>query len=254
MAAKGEWLPLDITDAVWAEPRAGMGGRRIQHRVVLVRHGESAANRTLVATGAAAAGEANTPLTERGHRQALEVVRRFEQLQERHGPLGPVTVEVSPLLRAVDTALPFLAWAKTPPALRYDLREYFTKAAVELEAAPAARPGLGWVVDDPELADERKWTRRPETPAEFKARVCRLVDRWRRTGSVDHRVQTVAFTHSVLIRGVLNGGDPDGRQFHLANGAITVIDFDAEGGLHIHGSNNAAHLSEPTGQHTPFTP
>jgi len=235
-------LPVDIHHPYWDTLRHGMSGRRVQHRVVLVRHGESKQNREFVASGTTESGTDGLELTAAGRAQARDVARYL------HGcPFD--AIEVSPIARAMETADPTVVALDARAHIKYDLRERWFKPTTMVKKSDVGRD---WVSDDIELAAPEAWTRVEETAVEFRARVEALKDRWRRAGSVDDRRQTLVFAHSLLISQLLGGDVETGPFFHLANGSITVVDFADDGGMHIHMVNRTAHTC-PTGHHTPFS-
>lgn len=230
---------FDVRDASWSVGRPGMLGQRVTHRLVLVRHGESETNAALTSKGEAEI-RANPPLTLAGQRQARDVAAYLRQFGNPY-----TAIELSPLTRAHQTAWPTLCWAGLRTALmRAELAERWSHDTTTLST-----PSLP--TEDPALTAPT-WVRKSETGDQFRARVDRLVERLRRTGTVDDRAHTLMFTHSLLIDRLLNAGNPS-TYTHLSNGSITVVDLTDGGGMHVHLVNHTAHLSEPTGHHTAFT-
>lgn len=156
----------DIRHPSWDAGRPGMQGRRVCHRVVLVRHGETDCNRKLVTEGRTL--EVPPMLTERGRAQAEEVAARLTALG-----VVPTSIEASSLQRALDTAAPTRA--------RYP-------------EVPFEVPGLQLV----------EYSRKLEPRSEFLKRREAILERWRAAGSPGDRKQTIVFTHSQLISQLLS--------------------------------------------------
>lgn len=234
-------LHPNIRHSCWDAGRHGMGGNRIKHRVVLVRHGESKQNREFVTSGVGESGPEGPELTDIGSYQAAEVGSYLTEA-------GFVfdTIEVSPIPRAIETASHIVRKDNPSTRLKFDLRERRFGESLAMSA-----PDSPWMSEDPELYTGA-WVRPQESMDGFRARVDQLLDRWRRTGTPQDRRQTLAITHSLLISQIL--GDIDnGPHFQISNGSITVIDFVANGDMHVHVVNKTDHLTNPTGHHTPFT-
>jgi broad specificity phosphatase PhoE len=227
-------IPFDLSHSDWDTARHGMG-KRVRHRVVLVRHGESESNTLFVKHGVRERTGNDPDLTASGHLQAQEIACHFQSLN------GQVdNIEVSPLKRTIQTALPTIRhFSQIRADVWLDIREKWQNKPYEVVSN----------LKDVNGGQKMAWTRPSETNEEFQERVASVVDRWKAKGTVDQREHTLVFTHSLFINQVLKG-ERDTLNFHLANGSFTVIDFDEDDFMHVHFVNHVNHLSKPTGHHT----
>jgi len=241
--------PFDVREPFWKEARPGMGGVRIRHRVVLVRHGESDANLRLMTEGmaGAAAAEQEPSLTRVGASQARDVASHLALLSNLQG--GVFTkIESSPMRRAWQTAMPSIVECRPKVALvKYDLRERQSRKPTYEVAAVEEQSEYPSDVPYVDGGDESTWLYPHETAEEFAARVTAVTDRWRGEGTVTSRFHTLVFTHSLFINQIL--GQPN-LFFHLSNGSITVLDYDEHGDAHVHFVNSVEHLDQTSGHHT----
>lgn len=271
-------MPFNIQDPYWSVVHPGMPCR-IKHRLILVRHGESESNLELTTTGQTTehasiplevGGRGDTPLTALGQEQAEDVANFLELKGIKYDDGHVDRVQISPLWRAIQTALPTLKKApycgvKHYPGqhmdINYDLREKYSKEAYWI-TTPSLRHlflchgqlnmhKINWRVADYKPGDVftgYTWLRQPETPVEFCQRVTSVMEEWKKEGSVEERKQTIVFTHSQFISQLLAGDSK--MSFHLANGSISIIDIDEENNLHVQVANYTKHLRTPTGMHT----
>jgi len=234
----------------WDDVHPGMLAR-VKHRVILVRHGESASNRELTSTGETSEVAIDSPLTDVGRQQANDLAAKFASLG-----IGCIdAIECSPLDRAWATALPTIALkdCNAPILVDYNLREKYTKDPYWCTfGAFGERTDVNKRIEianfDKDTFEEDEcscfhWKRLPDV--DFASRVESLITRW---AAVDSRTQTLVFTHSQVISQILAGKSD--RLFHLTNGSITVIDFDEAG--HMNVQVVGMHIQTPTGMHTAF--
>ena len=277
-AAQASAMPFNIQDPYWSEVHPGMPCR-IKHRLILVRHGESESNIELTKTGQTTehtsiplevGGRGDTPLTALGQEQAEDVANFLELKGIKYDDGHVDRVQISPLWRAIQTALPTLKKVSYPDhvknaakrvVINYDLREKYSKEAYWIKmpqlnyAFPChSRINLNKVrwrayestMDEPWR--DHQWLREPEPRMEFHQRVTSVMDAWKLEGTVEDRKQTIVFTHSQFISQLLAGDS--NMSFHLANGSISIIDIDEENNLHVQVANYTKHLRTPTGMHT----
>ena len=259
-------MPFNIQDPYWSEVHPGMPCR-IKHRLILVRHGESESNIELTTTGQTTEHSIDTPLTALGQEQAEDVANFLELKGIKYDDGHVDRVQISPLWRAIQTALPTLKNSpycdvKYYPGqhvdINYDLREKYSKEAYWI-LMPRFRSlfpyckqlnfhKINWRVSD--YDQEYAWLRQPETPVEFCERVASVMEEWKKEGTVEDRKQTIVFTHSQFISQLLTASPFQSMSFHLANGSISIIDIDEENNLHVQVANYTKHLRTPTGMHT----
>ena len=260
-AAQATAMPFNIQDPYWSQVHPGMPCR-IKHRLILVRHGESESNIELTSTGQTTEHSIDTPLTALGQEQAEDVADFLELKGIKYDDGHVDRVQISPLWRAIQTALPTLKKVSYPEHVKdaakrvdinYDLREKYSKEAYWIKmpqlnyAFPChMRKNLNKVSS----LGYHQWLREPETPVEFCQRVASVMEEWKMEGTVEDRKQTIVFTHSQFISQLLAGDSK--MSFHLANGSISIIDIDEENNLHVQVANYTKHLRTPTGMHTCF--
>jgi broad specificity phosphatase PhoE len=268
-------MPFNIQDPYWSEVHPGMPCR-IKHRLILVRHGESESNIELTTTGQTTeftsiplevGGRGDTPLTALGQEQAQDVADFLELKGIKYDDGHVDRVHISPLWRAIQTALPTLKKVSYCDHIRdhyvdinYDLREKYSKEAYWIKtpelnyAFPRSRRinlnkvrcRGGTRIGEPWR--DHHWLREPETQLKFCERVASVMEDWKKEGTVEERKQTIVFTHSQFISQLLAG---DSKMFfHLANGSISIIDIDEKNNLHVQVANYTKHLRTPTGMHT----
>ena len=260
-------MPFNIQDHYWSVVHPGMPCR-IKHRLILVRHGESESNIELTTTGQTTEHSIDTPLTALGQEQAEDVANFLELKGIKYDDGHVDRVQISPLWRAIQTALPTLKKVSYCDHIRdhyvdinYDLREKYSKEAYWIKtpelnyAFPRSRrKNLNKVrsrrgsgsMDEPWR--DHHWLREPEPQLKFCERVASVMEEWKKEGTVEDRKQTIVFTHSQFISQLLAGDSK--MSFHLANGSISIIDIDEENNLHVQVANYTKHLRTPTGMHT----
>jgi broad specificity phosphatase PhoE len=92
-------IPFNILDKFWDNAHPGMM-KRIKHRIILVRHGESESNVELMSTGKTTEYAVDHILTSIGKEQAQDIADFLETKGLEH-----ITgIEISPLDRAIETA------------------------------------------------------------------------------------------------------------------------------------------------------
>lgn len=241
-------IPFDIKDPYWANIHPGMRSR-IKHRLILVRHGESESNIELTTTGLTSEFKKDHPLTDIGKEQAEDVANFLHK--HKKGDLDAIDrIEVSPLLRAVQTADPsMLDWLYGGPIgpeqfVNFELREKYSKSPYVCDIPMWRDSSVKHINFDDESMRSGRWVREPDI--DFEYRVSVLMDNWKKIGAVEERKQTLVFAHSQLISQLLSTD----KSFHLANGSISVIDIDEDNHLNVHMANYTAHLRNPTGMHT----
>jgi len=211
--------------------RVGLGSKKIVHRLVFVRHGESAANQknTYVQKKFL-----DSPLSSLGHSQANDVAEYLTKIG-----FVPDKIVVSRLSRAVDTAKPFIDINTIPVVYSENIVEYNG--------------------DNDEVIDDNigSWLYKKESRSEFIVRVSEYLEETLHSSSFETKKQTLFFTHSHVISAILTNSIFGIKNnvnvfFHIANCSITCIDVDEDGSYHVQAVNYTKHLDEPTGQHSPF--
>lgn len=243
-------IAWSVADPMWSEPRHGMRAQ-VAHRVELVRHGESNANKMLTEDGDIFNVQDPT-LTKCGHQQADNVGRLYERLTLNSGTAAAAThpgvrIETSNLQRAIATSLPTQSvFESATVVMDTNLRERWTKKTCLVQSC-----------DSDGQSRPTQWLYPNESGKEFQTRVHTVIRGWKARGTAAKRAHTIVFTHSQLISAVLTHLIPvadhetDSPQFfHIPNGSITVLDFDTEGKMHVHCVGHTEHLQHPTGQHT----
>ena len=214
--------------------RIGMGSKKIIHRMVFVRHGETIANQHMMKQSFDPEKKfLNTPLSTLGVHQAHDVSNYLIDIG-----FIPDKIIVSRLTRAVNTAKPFIEKSCIPVLYSEKLVEY--------------NHSNDEIITD----DKGNWNYKKETREEFIARVSNSFEEISKECDTIPK-QTLIFTHSQVISSILTNSvfkitDITNVFFHLANGSITCIDIDEDYKYHIQCVNYTKHLVEPTGQHSPF--
>lgn len=293
--AKGKDIPtFDIKDDYYDVPHKVNGGARVKHRVILVRHGESEHNKRHDGKDGVSLPEQpdlDTQLTEAGKHQAIDV-GRFLSALDWH----PDIIRVSPMTRTRQTSRPFLRKLLTKSGMEVaevevdtvnsktvthtvnGLKTEFVLDAqcMEVNTWGDQELGLNWYMTSEEsqveFADRVKnWKRGFVTKKETYNEFIERVRQWKKTLENDslsrphERIQTVAFTHSMVISELLNLIVDDGRKnmydeyriyskvyWQVSHGSITCIDFMDNGEWHIHAMNYMGHLSHYTGLKFPL--
>jgi broad specificity phosphatase PhoE len=217
--------------------RSGMGSKRIIHRMVFVRHGESITNQKIMNNtfNDKPLNVLNTPLSSLGQSQAQNVSDYLMNIG-----FIPDKIIVSRLSRAVNTAKPFVD-------INVNIPVVYTENMVE----------YNYSHDERIMDDQGEWVYKKETNEEFIGRVSSCLEELTGYGSVECPKQTLLFAHSQVISSILTNSifgntHKTNTFFHFANGSITCIDVDESGNYHVQAVNYAKHLDNPTGQHSPF--
>ena len=185
--------------------------------VILVRHGESTANRDRTLTG-----RTDPELTPNGVAQAKRAARYIADRLDRHTPVD--VLYTSPLKRAVRTA-ELIAKRVKAPLLRDELLMETDFGGWEglRKDELAALPGWDSYTKDP------FHFRFPggESPQDVKSRTFTFKDKLRMDGTWRKAVVVAHYTPLVfLILGALGGEDAKQAPFRLDNGAVSVIELD----------------------------
>lgn len=267
--ASGEIPPLDIKDKYYDTPHRVCGGAKVKHRVILVRHGESQHNKRhdgRDGTEMSSRPSLDTELTEDGLIQA-EDVGNFLFSFEWH----PDVIRASPMLRTRQTAEPFL-------------QKWFCKHTLSTLDGRATQDGViiktmtgdnTLFVPDRKCMEVNTWedqdmaldghVTRKETYAEFVERVVE----WKRMLERDsesrpgERLQTLVFTHSMVISEFLNSLVTEDRRcldvdewpsvyWQVNHGSITCADLLDNGEWHIQAVNYTKHITRFTCAKSPF--
>lgn len=260
--------PLDIKDAYYDKSHRVCGNAKVRHRVILVRHGESEHNKRhdrQDGKDMPSVPLLDTPLSNDGHKQA-EDVGRFLASFDWH----PDVIRVSPMIRAVQTAEPFLRWIfckQTLASITTNINDDGT--VIKTNSGRDARfiadkmcmEVNTWV--DQELKLDR-YTTRKETYNGFVERVKEWKKVLENDGMEDgRRLQTIVFTHSMVISELLNLVVAENREnvsdetwskiyWQVNNGSITCLDYMNNGEWHVHAMNYTRHISCHTGAKSPF--
>lgn len=220
--------------------RAGMAYHTPVHRIVFVRHGETEANNKLMKNTNIDHLTLDTPLTLLGYAQGEEVANFLKSIDFK-----PDNIFCSNLIRAYNTALPTITKF---PDCTIELSQQWTEYNRKNEELIKG------------INQNNNWLYEKETNEQFIKRVFDSFNMLKSIGSIDKPIQTIIFTHSQLIATILSKCLTDTNeplnnyigQFQLSNGSITCIDIDETGTPHVQTVNFTKHLSQPTGQHTPF--
>ena len=238
-------INTNITEDDYKNGRAGMAYKKIINRIILVRHGETEANKELMNNKDIGTHCLDTKLSECGKLQAHEISNFISKIG-----LIPNLVLVSKLSRAYDTSKPTLNYLNSTGIeheleISEDWTEYNHKKTDTIH-------GIKTINILP-------WTYNKETKEEFILRITNTFNKIKNLGSIEKPIQTLIFTHSQVISVILayclknNLTDNyNNINFHLANGSISCIDITEDNSFHIHTVNYTKHLSNPTGHHTPF--
>lgn len=192
--------------------------KRVIHRLVFVRHGETRCNVNLMNNGGGKY-DLNSNLTIKGHIQSNEVSTFFEEQN-----YNPDFVFCSPLNRAIDTANKF----KSTDDLIIDMRlvEINKKETKQIK----------------NYNDEDIWIYQKESESEFRSRINSFMKDMKLIGTVDNPVDTLIYTHSQVIDRLLGKE----HKFHVSNCSFTVVDIFENGESHILAVNYTKHLNCPS--------
>jgi broad specificity phosphatase PhoE len=221
--------------------RAGMGGKKIKHRIIFVRHGETLSNISIMNndTNTLQVKQLNTPLSPNGYQQAEDIATLFKNIF-----FFPNKIIMSGLDRVMDTASP-------------------TVQLFESDGIPIIIDNN--IVEFNDKFDEKVTNKcdhtflyAKETKLDFIKRVNNFFNtELLSNGTIDKPYQTIVFTHSQVISCILTNSLLSIQNevdifFHISNGSITCIDIDENNKIHVHVVNYAKHLNNPTGHHMPF--
>lgn len=215
--------------------RIGMGSKKIIHRMLFIRHGETLANNNMMNNVFDPNKKfLNTPLSTVGHKQATNIADYLTEICFK-----PDRIIVSRLSRATDTSKPFVDRNIVPVFYDEKIAEY------------------NHTCDENLYDNIGSWLYKKETSTEFVERINQSFCAIKSFGEINNPKQTIVFTHSQVISCILScsifGNKTETNSFfHLANGSITCIDLDEDGKFHIQCVNYTRHLDNPTGQHSPF--
>jgi len=237
----------NITDAAFLNGRKGMGGKKIKHRIVLVRHGESLANIELMKGENIDSYNLDPKLSNVGINQGIEVANFLETLGWK-----PDYVIASQLSRAYNTAMPTINYLNNVGhnftlQINQDWVEYNHKINQLVKGIPEQN------ISDWEYAFESK--------TKFIERCKNNFNHLKKIGSIDAPIQTIVFTHSQLISAILEYGLKEetiynhlntNTYYHLTNASITCLDITEDDDIHIQAFNYTKHLHTITGHHSPF--
>jgi broad specificity phosphatase PhoE len=210
--------------------------------LVLVRHGESEHNVILTETGQMPSRNGKVqdpPLTALGDKQAF---RLATELMYRLSHLD-IRVEVSPMLRAMQTAAPFslIKHVRTIMHIRADLCEKGGLRCSDEEASEYLSNFSDNVRQKVFPTDEayfktdfeegKMWYNAKEHGSEteeiVRQRAAKLLASWKR--DMKDGTATVVFTHSVLMSCILGVCLGTNVAFHNSNCSVTVLRFSGDG-------------------------
>ena len=238
-------IPFNIKDPYWNKKHPGMS-ERIIGRLIIVRHGESESNIELTTTGQTTEHMIDHSLTDIGKQQAQDVADFLETKGLEYIDM----IEISPLYRAIQTAIPLLLKRTNDMNIvkvNYELREKYTKSPYWCNM-PYNLLNIHPYYENKNFHKcqiiNKQWLRSPDT--DFEGRIKGIIEEWKSIISVKDRKQILIFTHSQVISQLLSSD----KSFHLANGSITIIDIDEKHHMHVHVANYTKHLRTPTGMHT----
>lgn len=262
--------PFDIKDEYYDIPHKVCGGAKVKHRIILVRHGESAHNKRHDGRDGESIEEKpslDTELTVDGQMQAEDVGRFLSDIKWH-----PDVIRVSPMLRTRQTSAPFLR--------RWFGDHSLTRINDQCHQQPVivyTRQGLPTrflsdntcmevnVWEDQSLELSNRVTKK-ETYGDFVKRVIQ----WRKTLEADgdacedgRRMQTLVFTHSMVISEFLNTLVSEKRDnlsddewakvyWQVNHGSVTCVDYMDNGEWHIQAMNYTKHITRYTGLKSPL--
>jgi broad specificity phosphatase PhoE len=235
----------NIKDDYYKKGRAGMGYKKIINRIILVRHGETEANKDLMKGENIDSHCLDTKLSSCGIIQAQEICNFISNIK-----LKPDLVLVSKLSRAYDTANPTLNYFNSSNVeYKLDINENWIEYNHKSSDIIQGNKTIGI----------ENWKYNIETKGEFVSRITNTFEKIKNLGTIEKPIQILIFSHSQVISTILTycfvnnfTDDYNKINFHLANGSITCIDITEDNSFHIHCVNYTKHLTNPTGHHTPF--
>jgi broad specificity phosphatase PhoE len=244
-------VPVNVSEqSFYGKPIRGLGGQRVKHRFVLIRHGESEHNSNLEKGRQDL--KVDSPLTCLGHEQAKSVASYFSRIG-----FIPDNICVSPMLRTRQTAEPTLRLFK----------QQIESGMIPLIISPKYMEVNTWESCKVGQGDN-VYNSEKETFTDFTNRVRDLVNHletW--SDRLEKPTQTLIFTHSMVISELLNSIVNKERAdicddkwskvyWQVANGSLTCIDLmeNDEGRTewHIQAMNYGKHLTLFSGVKSPF--
>jgi broad specificity phosphatase PhoE len=177
------------------------------HRIILIRHGETTVNVVDEIPEHMYAHVHKPSLTDQGRLQSARVADALINAQ-----FTIDQIEVSPLLRAAETAyFTIERLGNVPVTIEPNVCEFF-------RACP------------------------PESIYDFEGRISRLLARWTACVGSEPRT-TLVFTHSHVINSLLRRavGQPpigDGAKFQINNGSVSVLDIMRDGSFIVQMTNS----------------
>lgn len=266
---RGGVPPFDVKHEYYDTPHKVCGGAKVKHRVILVRHGESAHNKRHDGRDGEtlhARPELDTELTDDGHIQADDVGRFLSEFN-----WNPDIIRVSPMLRTRQTSAPFLRRWICRQGLDTINSESHKRHIVETWRGMSTQ-----FVPDGMCMEVNVWEDQPlkldgyvtekETYGDFVKRVTQWRKELEADGDACHgdkRIQTLVFTHSMVISEFLNtlaserrdnlGDDEWSNVYWQVNhGSVTCVDYMDNGEWHIHAMNYTRHITRYTGLKSPL--
>lgn len=262
--------PFDVKNEYYDTPHKVCGGAKVKHRVILVRHGESAHNKRHDGRDGETVQEKpslDTELTVDGQMQAEDVGRLLSEFNWH-----PDVIRVSPMLRTRQTSVPFLRRWFCNQGLSQINSECHQQSAIVI-----AKSGLPVrVISDNTCMEVNVWEdqqldlcshiTKKETYGDFVKRVIK----WRKELEADtdllegdKRIQTLVFTHSMVIseflntlvsenRGSLSDNEWAKVYWQVNHGSVTCVDYMDNGEWHIQAMNYTKHITHYTGLKSPL--
>lgn len=244
-------VPVNLSEqSFYGKNMKGLGGQRIKHRFVIVRHGESEHNVNL--ENGNQDFQVDSPLTCAGQEQAKAVAGYLSRIK-----FLPDNICISPMLRTRQTAAPTLnLFQKEIESGQIGV--IVSAKYMEVNAWEECKVGT----------DGSFFTSHKETFTEFTHRIRELVDHmsnWSK--NIDKPTQTIIFTHSMVISELLNHivnrdradiSDDEWSKVYwqVANGSLTCVDYtendNGRDEWHIQAMNYTKHLPLLTGIKAPF--
>lgn len=244
-------VPVNLSnESFYGKPMKGLGGQRIKHRIVLVRHGESQHNVNY--ENGHQDMQVDSPLTCVGHEQAKSVAQYLSNIG-----FIPDNICVSPMTRTRQTA---------DPTLKLFERE-IKAGTISLVISPKYMEVNTWKdCDVGEPGNIHKSSK--ETFTGFTERIRDLVEHfevWSK--NLEKPTQSLIFTHSMVISEILNHMVNKERAkiddekwsniyWQVANGSLTCIDYTEsdEGRVewHVQAVNFTKHIPIHSGVKSPF--
>lgn len=272
---KNDWCscdmpPLDIKDPYYDVPLRVYGGAKVKHRIILIRHGESLHNKKhdwKDGVSMPKQPELDTNLSCEGYEQAKEIGRYLASFNWH-----PDIIRVSPMARAIQTSSPFLS-----KLLTKESQELINKPSENTITNITTVNGLSSQYKlDVQCIEVNIWEDQPlktgchitkkETYLEFVSRI----KKWKQSLEDEclelfpqKRIQTIVFTHSMVISELLNLIVSENRTnvsndywskiyWQVNNGSITCLDLMDNKEWHVHTVNYTKHIKTHTGLKSPF--